>query len=192
MRKLIVIGCLLICTPMIAAAQWQLNTTDSSVLFGSVKKGAVYETSRFEQFSGHIGRRGIAELTIELASVDTGIDIRDSRMRTMLFNLTDYPRAQIQVPVDVEQFNAMVPGELWPLSAGGKVLLNGHERTVLAELHIYRLTEQRWLVKTAEPVVLNLAEFGLLGGLDALREIAGLDSIMPRVPVSLELVYDRQ
>jgi hypothetical protein len=38
-------------------------------------------------------------------------------------------------------------------------------------------------------VILNAADFGLAGGVEALREIAGLNSISIAVPVTLNLQF---
>ena len=44
-------------------------------------------------------------------------------------------------------------------------------------------------VIAAEPVVISAADFGLEGGVDALRQVAGLNSIVTAVPVSFQLVF---
>ncbi|MCV6591051.1 MAG: YceI family protein [Marinobacterium sp.] len=173
-------------------AQWQLQSDESSLRYGTVKKGAVYEINSFDGLKGRITDQGMAELSVDLASVNTGISIRDTRMKTMLFNLAEFPQAKIQVPVELEQLQALNVGEMWPLSSGGILKLNGHEQTVLTELHVYRISETRWLVLTAQPVMIDAGVFGLAEGVEALRKIANLDSIMPQVPVYLELVFEQR
>ncbi len=180
-----------LCWPILALAQWDLKAVDSTFQYATVKNGAVYEVNSFDQIKGYIGSHGIATLTVDLASVNTGIAIRDTRMKKMLFNLAGFPEARIKMPVDIVQLAALSIGEMWPLSTGGELQLNGHQQTILTELHIYRLSEKRWLVKSAQPVMIDAQAFGLLEGVEALRKIAGLDGIMPQVPVSFDLVFEK-
>jgi len=191
MDRLAAFAVMLFCWPVIALGHWELKAVDSTFQYATVKNGSKYEINSFEQMSGAISSSGIATLKVELASVNTGISIRDSRMKTMLFDLIKFPAAVVTLPVDTEQLMNMDVGELWPLSTGGKLNLNGEEQTVLAELHVYRISAERWLVKTAQPVIVDASNFKLVKGIEALREVAGLKSIMPMVPVHLELVFEK-
>lgn len=190
MRRIYVLFMLLF-WPIVVLAQWDLKAEDSTFQFATVKNGAVYEVNSFEQIKGYIGSHGVATLTVELASVNTGIAIRDTRMKKMLFDLAKFPVARIKMPVDSEQLASLSIGEMWPLSTGGELQLNGQQRTVLVELHVYRIGEKRWLVTTAQPVIIDAEAFGLFKGVEALRGIAGLDSIMSKVPVSFDLVFEK-
>lgn len=190
MRRIFVLF-MVMCWPMVALAQWELKAEDSTFQYATVKNGSAYEMNSFERIKGYIGSHGLATLTVELASVDTGIAIRDTRMKKMFFNLAKFPVARINMPVDNKQLADLEIGEMWPLSTGGELQLNGQQRTVLAELHIYRISDKRWLVTTAQPVIVDAEAFGLLKGVEALREIAGLDSIMSKVPVSFDLVFEK-
>ena len=44
-------------------------------------------------------------------------------------------------------------------------------------------------VIAAEPVLISAADFGLESGVEALREVAGLNVISTAVPVSFQLVF---
>ena len=83
-----------------AWADWTLNNEQSQLSFISIKKGDVAEVHRFDQLSGSFGGKGNIELTIQLASVDTAIPIRDERMREMLFNTKAFPTASLSAKVD--------------------------------------------------------------------------------------------
>jgi hypothetical protein len=47
-------------------------------------------------------------------------------------------------------------------------------------------------ISNARPVVINAGEFELTRGVEKLREIAGLPSISPVVPVQFSLYFVRQ
>ncbi len=68
-----------------AFAGWTLDNTDSRLSFVTVKAQNVAEVHSFTQLSGEVDSTGIATVTIQLASVDTLIEIRDERMREVLF-----------------------------------------------------------------------------------------------------------
>jgi hypothetical protein len=48
-------------------------------------------------------------------------------------------------------------------------------------------TESGFTVNTAQPILLNAAEFELEGGVAALQQIAGLDAISRVIPVTVAL-----
>lgn len=191
MRKVLSVFVLMLLWSQLTQASWELQASDSTLRYGSVKNGSVYESNSFDGLKGYIGSHGLATLEIDLASVNTGISVRDTRMKTMFFDLAKFPAARMTMPVDVAQLSDMSVGEQWPLSTGGKLKLHGQEQMVLAELHIYRISEKRWLITSAEPIMVDSTQFGLSDGVEALRKIAGLDSILPKVPVSLQLVFEK-
>ena len=60
-----------------ARADWLLNNHRSELTFVSTKAIDIAEVHRFDSLAGRIEDNGKAVVTIDLASVDTGIDIRD-------------------------------------------------------------------------------------------------------------------
>ena len=68
-------------------AAWTLNGDDSTLSFISTKAVNVAEIHKFTTLSGGVDDTGnVTGISIALASVDTGIEIRDDRMREMLFD----------------------------------------------------------------------------------------------------------
>jgi hypothetical protein len=57
-------------------------------------------------------------------------------------------------------------------------------------LTVAKLGRQRLLVTSERPLLLNAADVGLADGVERLREIAGLPSISPAVPVSFVLLFE--
>ena len=66
-----------------AAAHWELDNNSSTLSFVTVKADHVGEVHTFDQLSGDINDDGSVQITIELASVNTLIDIRNERMQNM-------------------------------------------------------------------------------------------------------------
>jgi len=64
---------------------WNLSNADSKVAFGSVKADVVGEVHQFGSVSGNMNDNGVATIEIDLASVNTNIDIRNERMQEHVF-----------------------------------------------------------------------------------------------------------
>jgi hypothetical protein len=64
--------------------------------------------------------------------------------------------------------------------------LHGIESTGEAHLRIVSVGGRAW-VSTVRPILISAADFGLEGGVAALRKIAGLEAIAAVVPVSVNL-----
>lgn len=173
-------------------AGWLLDGAESDFHFASIKKNHIYESHTFNRLSGQIGDNGKAELMLDLTSVDTGIGIRDERMQSMLFDTSKFTSASYSLTVDAQGLKAMPAGARQQIQVEGVLSLFGAQRTLPATLNIYKLAEHRLLVSTASPVVVQAADFGLDGGVEALREIAGLSAVSQAVPVTFSLVFELQ
>jgi hypothetical protein len=70
-----------------------------------------------------------------------------------------------------------------------EVDLHGVTKSYIAEILVTRLNDGGLQIVISEPIVVKAADFGLDGGIDILREVAGLNSISTAVPVSGQLVF---
>lgn len=193
MRKLlsqVLVACALLSGAGLAQAQWELDNDHSSVEFISIKNGGVAEHHHFTSLVGYVGEDGTVQVTIELASVETLIPIRNERMREMLFRTADFATATVSTQVD--------PGVLSEVAAGGVVTtdiqvsleLHGESAELKVPVTVFSEQGEGLRVLSTRPVVVNAGDFGLASGVEALREVAGLDSIATAVPVSFHLVFD--
>lgn len=182
----------LLVLPLSALADWQLVGSDSSVQFVSVKKSTIAETHSFKGLSGKITDDGKAEVGIELASVETNIPIRNERMQKLLFDTAKFARAVISAQVDTDQLKSLTPGKTMAVSADLDLDVHGSQKTEKAQLQVTGLENGGLLVTTTAPIVINAGDYKLLEGVEKLREIAGLDSISPIVPVTVKLVFTQQ
>ena len=93
-----------------ANAHWSLDNAASTLSFVTVKAEHVAEVHTFDVLSGSIDDAGEVKIAIELASVNTMIQIRNERMQAMLFETNLFPDANITGKVDLEAISAMKPG----------------------------------------------------------------------------------
>ena len=186
-----VLGLVLMLHTATGWAQWDLDSERSTLNFISIKNNTVAETHSFTSIVGYIGAEGNVQVAIDLDSVDTLIEIRNERMREMLFETAKFPAAKISAQVDP----AMIAGlaDAGTIIADIPVTLSLHDmsRKIIAPLTIISDTAGRLRVMTTRPIVVNVADFGLGAGVEALREIAGLQSIVGAVPVTMSLTFVR-
>lgn len=174
-----------------ALGAWNLDPTRSQISFVSIKAQSVAEVHRFTEVSGRISADGIATLTIQLASVDTLIPIRDQRMREMLFRTDLFPTATVLTSLDLKTLEALAPGST--LEIATEVVLNFQDRELpfTADFLVSRLSDKRVVAATLKPILVNAANLGLTDGIEALRDVAGLPSISSAVPVTVVLTFNQ-
>jgi hypothetical protein len=173
-----------------ATAQWTLSADDSSLSFISVKAEHIAEVHSFARLSGEIDSGGEAVVSIDLTSVQTGIDIRNERMQSMLFNTDMYPRAQVSADVDAAALSSMAVGESAVLEVPLAINLHGEVLTLSAPLRVSHV-QGGLRVDTLAPIIVKADAFALVDGIESLREIAGLPSISRSVPVSFSLLFSQ-
>lgn len=168
-------------------AQWQVAEQDSRVSFVSVKKGDIAEVHHFKQLKGTLKDNGEFTLAIPLMSVSTGIDVRDERMQNLLFEVSLFPELKLTAQVDSQMLNTLAVGESKVVNIDGKIALHGKQQTKTFSVMVTKVSANKMLVSSFQPMIVNANEFGLEGGVDKLRVIAGLSNISQAVPVSFVL-----
>lgn len=167
---------------------WQLDNNASRLNFISTKASHIAETHTFDALSGSISDTGEAAVIIDLASVNTGIAIRDERMQSMLFNVAEFPRAQITATLGLWPISMTAPTTM-PITA--TLSLAGASTTVAGQVLISPNGEDVVTVTTLTPIVIQASGLNLETGIEALRNIAGLPSIGYSVPVTFSLTFKR-
>ena len=173
-----------------AAAEWSLDNDASELNYISIKSGHTGEVNGFKELSGSL-EDGRAEITIDLASVDTGVDSRDERMRDMFFKVGDFPNAELTAEFEATLVKNLFPGDMNRARVTGELTLQGETRELELPVRLLRMDEDTLVATSAAPVVINAADFGLNESLKALREVAGLETISRAVPVHFNLVFRR-
>ncbi|RME35158.1 MAG: YceI family protein [Gammaproteobacteria bacterium] len=188
MYKPVVMLCLLLAALQVHAA-WVLDPAASSLSFVSTKKVHVMEAdNRFTQLEGAVDDDGKGYLIISLDSVRTGIEIRDQRLREFLFETGRWPQAEFHLQVDPALVESLEIGTARQIEVTGTLDLHGHRQEVKAMLAVTRLRDG-FEVDAIRPVLVKAGDFGLIQGINKLRELAGLDAISTTVPVDLHLVF---
>lgn len=169
---------------------WVLADGQSHLTFISIKKGDIAEVHSFEGLTGRMDKDGHAKVEIVLDTVETNIDVRNTRMREHLFETGLYPFASIKSDIPIADLRALKVGDRSVIDAVLEVDLHGISSSIEGELTVTRVGDNKVLVETRTPILVHADEFDLTEGLDILQELANLPSITPIVPVSFSLVFE--
>lgn len=176
----------------VMASDWQLDNDSSRLSFGSIKKASVGESNYFSNLKGGVSAEGKAQIQIDLASVETGVDIRNDRLKEHVFKVASWSEASLSMEVDLASLEALKPGEIMVLEdVDTSVSIAGVESEVTSSVVATRLSPTRIMVQPDLVVMLDAEVFNLEGGVEILREIMELSSISTAIPVSYRFVFDR-
>lgn len=172
-----------------AFSDWNLVTEESKLNFISIKASNIAEIHSFKKISGSVKENGEAQLTINLASLETLIPIRNERMGKLLFETKIYPSAFFKLEVDLEKILLTEVGKSSEVEYRGMFGLKNKQFPLLVKLKVTRLNDQSFSVSSSEPLLLNADRLGLSNGIESLRAVAGLPSISKSVSVTFSLMF---
>ncbi|MET4132586.1 polyisoprenoid-binding protein YceI [Porphyrobacter sp. MBR-155] len=170
---------------------WTLDPADSRLSYVSIKAGEIAEANRFDSLAGSVAADGTATLDIDLASVNTGIDIRNERMREIFFDVAGNPKAVVTAKLDPAAFAALAVGQSITRPLTASVAIKGVEQEIETEVLVTRVSADRVTVVPTAPVIISTDMFELTDELGELRALAQLPSITPAVPVTFTLSFTR-
>ena len=173
------------------AADWSINNKASAVQFVSIKKGSIGEVHHFGELNGTLTKAGALTASITLASVDTGIEIRNTRMQEHLFETTKFPLATISAQIEPTVLKSLKTGKSKALQVPFELDLHGKKVTLLADVIVNPQKGGNLVVTTAKPILLNATDFGFAAGIDQLKALAGLDTIASSIPVTVQLTLEK-
>jgi len=173
---------------MTSAHAWTLNNDSSRISFGSVKKDVVGESHSFQSINGSVSKKGEISIEIDLASIETNIDIRNERMLEHVFK--GIATATLTAELDMEEVDGLAVGDSIITEIEGVLSFLGVEVEVEAEMFVVRIAENRVLATTNDMVYVSTEDLGIDAGVDKLMELAKLPGITRTTPITARLVFD--
>lgn len=167
---------------------WTLDGESSYLSLISVKQTDIAEVHTFDSFSGIIDQYGEANLTVDLSSIATNVEVRDQRLRDFLFDVVRFPAANARLKLDMVTIEGISVGSSAEVPVSTSFNLRGKTKTLEVVLVVMRLSDEHLMVKTARPIVLDTKDYDLQPGVQKLLELTGLQSISSAVPV--EFMFD--
>lgn len=170
---------------------YHLDASKSSLHYVTTKQTHAVETNHFGALSGSISQDGVATLAIDLNSVETNIDIRNERMRDIVFETDVFNSlSTVTLPVDLDGLRAMAIGTSDTQTITADMNLHGVDAVVTTNVMITKLSASNLLVQSVTPMLIEADTFNLIPGIEALREIANLTVISYTVPVNFTLFFN--
>lgn len=170
------------------AESWTLDGDKSHLAFGSIKSNSFGEVHSFGELSGTVAADGKAEILIDLASVETNIDIRNERLTEHVFK--GIATANLSAAIDMSEVDTLAVGASTTTYADVTLSLLGTELSVDADLFVMRLSEKQVMVTTNDMAFFSTEDAGIDAGIDTLKELANLESITRAVPVTARFIFD--
>ena len=177
MKKLLLPALLLAATLAHAentAAAWKSDDSNITFLSSKINKAlnSITEQSGFTSAKSQLSATGDFNMTIDLASVKTNIDLRDQRLRDWVFETSQYANAlALQQPLTLN--------------------IHGKQIPITADLAVQRNPGDKITVNTRTPVILDVKQMDMSKGVAQLVEVMGLSSIVEQVPVSFSGTFHR-
>lgn len=174
----------------IFAPGWTMNAETSTLRFQSVKNETKVESSTFGSYAGTIDENGLATVRILMDSVDTNVDLRNVRMRFLLFETFQYPEAVITMQLDPAELEDLQEVRRKVMTATYTIALHGVTSEREAEIQVMLLDDNTVYVSSGTPISLPTADFDLDGGVAKLEEAAKVE-IIPSATVTFDFVFNR-
>jgi OmpA-OmpF porin, OOP family len=173
-----------------ASPEWLLNAAASHFYMETVKASSIFEVHQFTGLEGGISKDGDAEVKIDLTSISSGIDVRDVRMRFLLFETYKFPTAEITAKLDMTALQPLLTATRinYPLKV--RVALHGETQDMDAPVTITRLNDHSVAVTSAKPIVVKTDAFGLTGGIAKLSEAVNGTVIATGATITFDLVFE--
>lgn len=168
---------------------WVLDASSSILTFQTITNGTELETNHFTNIQGSIDEKGSAIIRIQLDSVETNRDLRNVRLRFLLFETHQFAQAIVSADIN--------PATLATLSEQARLLvpltfeldLHGIKQSLQMQTIVTRLAGRQVSVVSAAPLSIKTAMFGLDEGVKKLEASANV-SIVPMGAVSFSLIFN--
>lgn len=170
---------------------WTLDSRRSMLVLTHIKNGDVVENSAFAALRGGIDADGNATLRILLDSIDTGLDLRNVRMRFLLFESFQNPEAIATLRLDPSSVASLPINRIETLTLPYTLNLHGVRKEDQALVNVMLLYDDEVVVSTMTPIAISAGDFGLMKGVGKLEEAAEV-SITPTATVTFNLVFERR
>lgn len=132
---------LLLLSPLLSAAEWQLEPDYSRISFVSVKRAKMAEVQRFDRLSGQIDKQGVARIVVPLGTLDSGLALRDERMKDNFFETSRFPEATVESRLDMAGFDDLRVGQSRVEKLDFTLDLHGQQRRLKADVLVTRQGE---------------------------------------------------
>lgn len=175
-----------------AAEAWVLDPAASVLTYQSVKKNTIVETNTIRNIHGRIEPDGTAKVEFDLDSVDTGVDLRNVRMRFLFFETFKFPTATVTLKVDPAEFADLAKRRRLTVPLTFTLNIHGVDKELKSDAIVTMLTDTSVSIASKAPVIVKVEDFGLLPNIAKLEQAANVTNIVPTASVSYDFVFNTE
>jgi outer membrane protein OmpA-like peptidoglycan-associated protein len=172
------------------AQEWVLNGGASHFYMQTAKANEIIEIHQFTGLQGTVSRDGDAEVKIDLTSVSSGIDVRDVRMRYLLFETYKFPNAEVHTHLDLLRLQDLnhQTRVVYPLHF--TLSLHGLSKEFETLVAVTKVSDRVVSVATIKPIVVSTDDFALTAGLHKLSEAVNGTPIVAAASFTFDLQFE--
>ncbi len=172
------------------AQEWALNPEASHFYMQTAKAELIIETHQFTGISGNINRDGDATVKIDLTSVKSGVDVRDVRMRYLLFETFKFPDAEVRAHLEMSRLQELQSKTRITYPLKFTLSMHGITKDFETPVFVTRVTDKTVSVATAKPIIITAESFGLAAGISKLSEAVSGTPIVSAASFTFDLVFE--
>jgi len=172
-----------------AYADWILDAENSNISYGTVKNDMIGENNTFKTISGHLNNDGQIDIEIDLSSIDTLIEIRDGRMRDIVFKVSENATAKLSGQMDLKVYDNQEIGTSRIIETTVSLELVGQKLEHDVKLLVTRLAKNKVMVTPHGVMFIDADDYDLVDAIEILRNLAGLDSIASVISMGFYLTF---
>jgi polyisoprenoid-binding protein YceI len=172
-----------------AYADWILDAENSNISYGTVKNDMIGENNTFKTISGHLNNDGQIDIEIDLSSIDTLIEIRDGRMRDIVFKVSENATAKLSGEIDLKAHDNQEIGTSRIIETTVSLELVGQKLEHDVKLLVTRLAKNKVMVTPHGVMFIDADDYDLVDAIEILRNLAGLDSIASVISMGFYLTF---
>jgi outer membrane protein OmpA-like peptidoglycan-associated protein len=188
-----VVACALLAGAVAADARnWILDPAASKLTYQSVKKNTIVETNSIRNISGSLSENGAGKIVFDLDSVDTGVDLRNVRMRFLFFETFKFPTATVTANVDPAAFADLPTRRRMSAKLPFRLDMHGVVKDLEANVVVTMISETMVSIASETPIAVKVEDFGLLPNVEKLQIAANVTNIVPVASVSFDFVFNAE
>lgn len=172
------------------AQDWLLNAGASHFYMQTAKAGTVIEIHQFTGLDGKVTKSGDASVKIDLTSISSGVDVRDVRMRFLLFETYKFPNAEITAKLDMSKLQDLLTTTRIAYPLKFTLAMHGVTKDIEAPVTVTRISDKSISVATAKPIVITAESLGLAAGIAKLSEAVNGTPIIAAASFTFDLVFE--
>lgn len=174
-----------------SAANWQLDNSQSSLHFVSVKNDVVAETHQFKQLSGSWDGNNVV-INIAVNSLETNIPIRNERIWQYVLQAEKFAAISVKTALTEAETAKLATGQSIVKTLPLNVTIGAETSELSAAVRLTKLSDTTIAASSEIPLMLNTNSYKLGAGVAKLQELAGLKRIDPLLPVSFSVQFTQQ